>query len=104
MLEHLSAPQFAAQLDTAFQVVFEDVAPLTLQLCEVAEVDSGPAQEQFSLLFRGPGDRVLSQGLCRMQHQRLGELALFLVPIGPDEQGMQYEAVFNRFRRSARPA
>ena len=57
----------------------------------------GPeAQErrQFSVLFRGPADAVLPQGTYTVVHGDLGELALFLVPLGPDGDGMRYEAAF----------
>jgi hypothetical protein len=37
---------------------------------------------------------VLPQGIQRLSHAELGELDLFLVPIGPDAQGMRYEAAF----------
>lgn len=100
-MSDLSAPHFAAHLDSVFQVELEARPPLMLRLFEVTEVDSGPWQEQFSLLFRGPEDRPLGQGICQMRHEVLGELALFIVPIGLDERGMQYEAVFNRVRPAA---
>ena len=100
MLEDLSASVFAAQLDTEFRVAFEGVPPVTLELFDVTEGDPASAQEHFSLLFRGPRDRVLSQGMCRMEHSELGALVLFIVPIGPDPRGMRYQAVFNRLRKS----
>ena len=51
-------------------------------------------RRQFSLLFRGPVDPFLSQGTYRLDHAELGALDIFLVPIGPDAEGMRYEAVF----------
>jgi len=33
-----------------------------------------------------------------LQHERMGTIDLFLVPIGKDESGFQYESVFNRVR------
>ena len=99
MLEELNASIFAGQLDTEFRVALEGLPPLTLELFEVTEGDSTSAQEHFSLVFRGPHDRVLSQGMCRMEHAELGAVVLFIVPIGPDSQGMRYQAVFNRLRK-----
>ena len=75
--------------------------PLTLDLVEVTEDDPTSVQEHFSLVFRGPHDRVLSQGMCRMEHAALGVFVLFIVPVGPDARGMRYQAVFNRFRTPA---
>jgi hypothetical protein len=98
VLEDLTASVFAGQLDTTFRVAFEGVPPLALELFEVSEDGSTADREQFSLLFRGPHDRVLGQGMCRMEHDALGALVLFIVPIGPDPAGMCYQAVFNRPR------
>ena len=99
VLDELSASVFAAQLDTEFRVAFEGVPPVALELFEVTEGDPASAQEHFSLVFRGAHDRVLSQGMCRMEHAELGAVVLFIVPIGPDSRGMRYQAVFNRLRK-----
>jgi hypothetical protein len=37
----------------------------------------------------------LPQGMRKLQHETVGELDLFLVPVGQDAQGFQYEAAFN---------
>jgi len=98
MSDDLSASVFARQLHTTFRVAFEGVPPVILELCEVNESASTPDWEQFSLVFRGPLDPAMGQGMCQMEHDALGTLALFIVPIGPDPRGMRYEAVFNRPR------
>ena len=52
----------------------------------------------FSLLFRGPSDVDIDQLICRVSHEAVGELHIFLVTLGPDlkddERPMLYEAVF----------
>ncbi len=49
----------------------------------------------FSLIFRSPGERRHApQQIYTVRHPELGEIEIFLVPIGPDERGMRYEAVF----------
>ena len=50
--------------------------------------------QPFSLVFVGPARFVLPQQTYRVEHDSLGELDLFLVPIGPNGGGMRYEAVF----------
>jgi hypothetical protein len=36
-----------------------------------------------------------------MEHEKLGEIEIFLTPISADQQnGTMYEAVFHRFRKS----
>jgi len=37
---------------------------------------------------------LLPQRIYPMEHAHLGVFELFLVPIGPDQHGMGYEAVF----------
>ena len=49
---------------------------------------------RFSLVFRGPNTDTPVQKVYMLQLAELGQLELFLVPIGPDETGMLYEAVF----------
>ncbi len=51
-------------------------------------------REPFSLVFRGPKAPVLIQKIYPVAHQSFGALELFLVPIGPDQVGMRYEAIF----------
>jgi hypothetical protein len=48
----------------------------------------------FSLVFVGPGRFVLPQQIYRVEHDKLGEMEIFLVPLGPEGEGMRYEAVF----------
>lgn len=49
----------------------------------------------FSLVFRDGQQGVMPQSIYRLEHDVLGMFEIFLVPIGPDEQGMRYEAVFH---------
>jgi hypothetical protein len=42
---------------------------------------------------RRPHD-LLPQRIYRLEHDELGALDLFLVPIGRDDSGVRYEAVF----------
>ncbi len=55
---------------------------------------AGP-RRPFSLIFSNPRkDSYLPQRTYSLEHAKLGVLEIFLVPIGPDENGMFYEAVF----------
>jgi hypothetical protein len=49
----------------------------------------------FSLVFRGPLDQPLEQGMYPMTHEKMGTESLFLVPIAREADGFHYEAVFN---------
>jgi hypothetical protein len=54
-----------------------------------------PKREPFSLVFRGPREFMLPQNLYALEQETLGHVEIFLVPIGPDDVGQRYEAVFN---------
>lgn len=85
---------FAAQRGTVFAVAGVD--GVALDLCETAPLDSQmPDEGRFSLMFRGPARPVLQQATHTLEHAVLGTLAIFLVPVGRDAQGVQYQAIFN---------
>ena len=76
------------------------VAPGIVELTLI-EVKAMPAQSHaarpvpFSLVFLGPKNRDLSQGIHAFDHEELGPFEIFIVPIAPVEQGARYEAIFN---------
>lgn len=87
---------FAGCLGETFELATDQHAPLATQLVEAVQgKHAGPTRTPFSLLFRGPLEPVLPQQLFLVRHPRLGEFQMFLVPIGPDQAGMRYEAVVN---------
>lgn len=96
-LKSVTPASFSEHLQTRFRVHYGGDAPLELELYEVSpyEKHPGPRTEPFSAYFHGPREAVLPQRIYRVEHDRLGEMELFLVPIGPDEKGMRYEVVFN---------
>jgi hypothetical protein len=53
--------------------------------------------ECFSLVFRAAADARLDQRTYRVEHSALGDFPLFLVPLGPANDGrLELEAVVNR--------
>jgi len=64
----------------------------------LGKADEQSGMERFSLFFTGPVDRYLPQQVYFIEHERMGAFELFLVPVGRDESGFRYEAVFNYFR------
>lgn len=94
--------QFAGRVGERFDVVAEGDAPALPMVLEAATEGTEPGgpgpqgQErlQFSLVFRGPAAPVLPQGTFQVNHEGMGELELFLVPIGRDDTGLRYEAAF----------
>jgi hypothetical protein len=70
--------------------------PLELTLASVTELPAAAGQEQFSVIFDAPPDAPLAQGIYQLEHERFGAFGIFLVPISRDQQGVRYEALFNR--------
>ncbi|MDT4952494.1 MAG: hypothetical protein QOJ02_632 [Acidobacteriota bacterium] len=97
MIENLTKEMFSENLNTKFRVQQQSSDPLELELTQLTEGITTSRNEQFALLFHGPQNPFLPQATYHVEHERLGELDLFLVPIGRDQDGFQYEAVFNRF-------
>lgn len=96
MLEQLTRDQFVECLDDTFQIALESSRlDLTLVRADKLGGDAPSRQRQpFSLIFAGPREPVLPQRTYRFEHARLGVLDIFIVPVGPDERGMRYEAIF----------
>lgn len=93
----LNAALFADKVNTKFKVQADDSSTVEIELIEVKEYDFLPEQEAFSLMFRGPLEPILYQTIRHIEHD-IGEFDIFLVPIARREDGMHYEAAFNRFR------
>jgi hypothetical protein len=51
--------------------------------------------EPFSLVFEAAGFEHLPQQTVSVNHAKLGQHDLFVVPHGPTANGMRYGAVFN---------
>jgi hypothetical protein len=97
-LSHLNSKSFAECLHTHFSTAAQADQTLSLELVQVNEANYSPRLESFSLIFNGPLTPVLSQRIYNLSHESLGSLDIFLVPVGPEGESMQYEAVFNRMR------
>jgi hypothetical protein len=95
MLEKLKHTAYAKHVNTEFHVHDDAAKPFALKLTQVVERTKTDQQEAFSLLFRGPATHFIPQGIHKLKHAELGEGELFLVPVGKDQDGFEYEAVFN---------
>jgi uncharacterized protein DUF6916 len=86
-----------------FEVTPQEGEPFEAVLSSCEETTYGSPAEwrettrrvPFSLLFHGPAERAVVQQTCKLRHAQLGEFELFIVPLGPDGQGMRYEAVIS---------
>jgi hypothetical protein len=87
---------FRRHVNSSF-VAQADSVPIALQLVEVADERVGRGMQQFSLFFHGPADRVLPQGIYAFQHEQLGLLEIFIVPVvGSNNERTVYQACFSR--------
>lgn len=97
MPDELQAHDFEPHVGTPFRIEFVDHDPLELVLSEViihpSQAETGQ-RTPFSLMFHGPLEFGLPQRMYPLQHPALGVLEIFIVPLGPDGRGMQYQAVF----------
>jgi hypothetical protein len=102
MLETLTYALFAEHLGSKFRLHAAPGRPVEVELVEATPLRShsrpgrqGPRREPFSIVFRGPKDHHLPQKIYTLEHEQMGALSLFLVPIEPDAEGPLFEAVFN---------
>ena len=97
MASTLTHDVFRKSVNGIFRIS-SDPHSLDLELMECRRLASHPwgddSRDPFSLTFRGPLAPVLPQRIYSLQNERMGELQIFLVPIGPDGTGMRYEAIF----------
>jgi hypothetical protein len=73
----------------AFALTLEEATPLP------ARYALKGARPPFSLMFLGTDPRILPQRLYRLGHDAMGEVTIFLVPVGKDARGVRYQATFN---------
>jgi len=103
MLDRLTKDSFAPYLGQTFRVQLDPDNVVELELTEVTEFDSRPEQpvsgvrrDPFSIVFRGPVETPLDQGTHHIEHDVIGVIeTLFMTPVGADQNGRYYEAVFN---------
>jgi hypothetical protein len=94
----LTPATFEPHVGTEFAIEVPGGNPVVVlgSVNRLAARSHGDRTEPFSLLFLGPGGGPLAQATYTLRHSHLGELQVFLVPIGPNAAGgQQYEAVFN---------
>lgn len=100
-LDRLTLQVFTEYVNRTFQVEIPGAEPISLELYDVMEMSGSAEMEGFAVLFRGPRDVFLRQGRYVLEEPQFGRVELFLTAIGPDDQGMCYQAPFNRMRKAA---
>jgi hypothetical protein len=87
--------EFSKQLNGKFRVYFHPEQPTEVELTEVSELRQKPGYEAFSVMFLVPIEIGPVQGLYKTEHDSLGTMDLFLVPVAQSEKGFSFESVFN---------
>ncbi len=94
MQDTLTHDRFQALLDQQVQLCLGDVE-LPAKIIEVNGLNKhGDAErDPFSVVFVTDSEENHGQQVYTMKCDQLGEVDLFLVPLGPKGTGMSYEAV-----------
>jgi hypothetical protein len=90
----LKLDDFAGCVGERYEMVFSD-ATLPIELEATQELPRSVRESgAFRLEWRGPTEPILPQGIYRF---RRGEqlFDMFIVPVGRNDRGTLYEAVFN---------
>ena len=97
-MDNLDHATFTENLNGDFSVQIDDSTTVKLLLTEVSELREANRNDFFSVIFRGPREPMLPQGLYGLENERMGSFEIFLVPVAETEAGYDYEAVFNRIK------
>lgn len=93
----LTLETFAGRVGESFRIRVSEELTVDTRLLEataISAVRSPAGRIPFSLIFHGPEQPIVPQRIYRLEHDALGGLDLFLVPLAPDADGARYQAVF----------
>ena len=102
-LGDLRIEHFEGRLGEVFEARLDGDRVDELRLIEAKSTGIMSSGESFSLLFRGSPEVLLTQHVYELEHEGLGSLSIFLVPIAQKSQGFLYEAVFTRVEEAEGP-
>ncbi len=91
--------EYQKVVGTTFHVQAGPTLTLPLRLDEVKVAHDTEVQFTYSLFFTAPPPLV-GQYNYAVNHEQLGDLHIFLVPIGQVPGGFRYQAVFNLLKAS----
>ena len=93
MAASMTEREFSRHLNTKFRVKIQASSPVELELVEVIGYPGNRGDqdglERFSVYFIGVGETTLPQSTCTLQHERMGEFDIFIVPIAGNERGFR---------------
>lgn len=89
---------FESLIDNSLKIHFNDDYILQAEVIAVSDgmTYAESIRTPFSVIFRtDQKNQYFEQGTYPVIHPKKGSIPIFLVPLGPDDKGMKYEAVFN---------
>ena len=92
----LTSADFLRYVSDDFVAVLNDGTQLPLKLSKVEVLSKSPQagmRDAFRLLFHGPLEPIAAQQVVTLQHSVIGELELFVVPIGQSDEFTSYECI-----------
>jgi hypothetical protein len=95
-LATLAASDFEPLLHQKFRLV-EAGTEIALELIEVSQTRSargGEKRAPFILQFKSSPGAMRPQGIFRIEHEELGAIEVFAVPVSADESGCCYDVIF----------
>ena len=96
MPEDITHEMFVDHVEKTFRVHCGDEF-LDVELTEV-DVRERPIEElrqPFTLIFRGPKDRTLREGLYKVENEDVGTVELYIIPIISVGDRQDYQVVFS---------
>ena len=97
MLDKLTLDDFQPLLEDTFSVHAGDQSAhfRLVSAQPVGEGRTNGKRAPFALTFQAPPEVKPVEGTYRLEHDDLGTLEMFLVPVAGDQEGTDFEAVFN---------
>jgi len=90
---------FSDKVGQIFSITFDDAPAIAMTLAEAelmpSSLKGADVRPAFSLVFLIDVPKMLPQQLYRVEQEALGQMDLFLVPVGKKPDGFEYQAMFN---------
>jgi hypothetical protein len=97
---YLNRESFSRQLNTKFSFAHGKIQGVSVKLIEVNDLTpkamAPSGKECFAVVFLGPRNAPLRQETYAVTHESLGKFDMLVVPIASHNEGVYYEAIFNR--------
>ncbi|ACK66018.1 conserved hypothetical protein [Rippkaea orientalis PCC 8801] len=102
MITNLEKSLFDNYLEDEFYIKMSESESIQFKLVEVESLQTNQRRkpsnkirsQPFSLIFVGPLTPIFNQSIYQLSHPQLGEIEIFLVPLGESDTGIEYQAIF----------